>query len=428
LKKLPKKLQSYSEAVEIIDEMLASNKGNNARVLKHLLSYADYQFGQHVAGRDYRERSDGQRISNWDVEIDILLEISYKMADIDAANLSLSAVVRDGKILAHLERSLHILSPWMVIIDSDATNQSNSLSFEKTNYLLGESSNIEGNMALAAGRRNQLDAAEVHCLRRLAHSRRLGIEGEHKTTSIFKALGTYVTLREYQGDFSGAVSFAEEAYNLVVDAYDPVHPQVQKAAGILISSLIKQGDLFNAERFAEQTYQNLRDIKNGMNQEGEEVAMGAHNLADVIYQQDYGDLIKAENLSRESLRIRTRLYDTNNHRIGMNCLHLGRILTNQGKFGDETKELLERSLAIFVVNEGLDGPNIAAGNIDIGRFHYKLAMTQTIISTKRTQLLLAKSYTEEGVQIETKIHNPTHPNYILAASQLSNILRELSKR
>jgi hypothetical protein len=99
---------------------------------------------------------------------------------------------------------------------------------------------------------------------------------------------------------------------------------------------------------------------------------------------------------------------------------------NQGKYGDETKELLERSLAIYVVSEGPDGSNTAAGNITFSQLHYNLAKIQSVISIKRTQLLLAKSYAEEAVRIETKIHNPSHPNCILAASQLSDILRELS--
>jgi hypothetical protein len=69
------------------------------------------------------------------------------------------------------------------------------------------------------------------------------------------------------------VTFAAEAYNLVVDTSDPVHPQVQEAAGYLINSLILIVDLSNAERFAEQTYANHRDIKNGMDQEGKQVAL-----------------------------------------------------------------------------------------------------------------------------------------------------------
>jgi hypothetical protein len=314
----------------------------------------------------------------------------------------------------------------MVTIDFDATNQSNGLSFVQTNHLLEKSCNTELNLATVAMHRNQFDVAEGHCHRCLAYSRKLGIEGEDKTTSIFEALRTYVTLQQRQGDFSSAVSFAEEAYNVCVDAYDPVHPQVQEAAGILINSLIYQGDLLNAERFAEQTYQNLRDIKNGMDQEGEEVAMGAYNLADVILRQDDGDLIKGEKLARESLRIRSRLYGSNHHRIGTSTRLLSRILLKQGKLGDETKELFERSLAISVVNEGPDGLNTAGGNIAISQFHYKLAMIQSTISIKRTQLLLAKSYAEEAVRIVTKILNPTHPSRVGATSLLSDILRELS--
>jgi hypothetical protein len=34
----------------------------------------------------------------------------------------------------------------------------------------------------------------------------------------------------------------------------------------------------------------------------------------------------------------------------------------QGNYGDETKELHERSLAIFIRNEGLDGVNTEGGN------------------------------------------------------------------
>lgn len=36
--------------------------------------------------------------------------------------------------------------------------------------------------------------------------------------------------------------FAEEAYNLVVKPYDPVHREVQVAAGLLIDILITKGD------------------------------------------------------------------------------------------------------------------------------------------------------------------------------------------
>jgi hypothetical protein len=66
-----------------------------------------------------------------------------------------------------------------------------------------------------------------------------------------RAVGSYVELRQRQGDFSGAVTVAEEAYNVFVIAYYCLQPQVQVAAGTLIARLIQKGDLFNSERFAQ---------------------------------------------------------------------------------------------------------------------------------------------------------------------------------
>jgi ATP/maltotriose-dependent transcriptional regulator MalT len=229
-------------------------------------------------------------------------------------------------------------------------------------------------MAYVAINRNQFDVAEGHCHRCLVNSRGLRVEGEDKTTSIIEALGIHIKLRQRQDDIFGAMIFAEEAYNLVVDAYDPVHPQVQEAAGWLIDCLMHKGDLSNAERFEEQTYANLKDIKNGMDQEGEQVAPGAYNLANALFKQEDGDLIKAEGLAREAIRIRDKLYGTHGFRLGSSCQLLARILQTQGKFGDETKEKYERSLAIAVRNEGPDGANTAAVNIAIGQFYYQLAM------------------------------------------------------
>jgi hypothetical protein len=40
-----------------------------------------YQFGTKVAGIDYREREVGERISNWEVEINILNDIYGRLAD-----------------------------------------------------------------------------------------------------------------------------------------------------------------------------------------------------------------------------------------------------------------------------------------------------------------------------------------------------------
>jgi hypothetical protein len=195
---------------------------------------------------------------------------------------------------------------------------------------------------------------------------------------------------------------------------------------MLIECLIQEGDLFNAERFAQQTYENLRDRKNGMDQEGEEVAMGSHNLANVIHRQD-GDLLKAEELAREALRIRSLKHNSDDDRIGASCNLLARILQSQGKFEDETKGLFERSLAIFIRREGPDGINNAISNINSGNYYYELARRQPTVDTKRKYFLISKLHIEEGFRIRTKILGPTHPNTVQAASILSDVISALSR-
>jgi tetratricopeptide (TPR) repeat protein len=277
-------------------------------------------------------------------------------------------------------------------------------------------------MANVVINRNQLDVAEGHCQRCLTYSRKFGVEGGFKITTEFTALCAYAHLRNVQFDYSGAVTFAEEAYNLVVVAYDPVHPEVQEAAGKLIHYLINSGDLFNAERYAQQTYENLKNQENGMDQECEEIATGAFNLANVIYRQD-GDLIRAEKLARDALRIRNQSPNCEN--VGISCALLAEILQQQNKFGDETKKLYERSLALFTRYEGTDAINTANGNDRIGQFHYDLAKIQITIGERRKHLLLAKSYFKEVVRIEIKVRGPTHPKTAIALSSLSYVSIDL---
>jgi hypothetical protein len=156
------------------------------------------------------------------------------------------------------------------------------------------------------------------------------------------------------------------------------------------------------------------------------MARGAYNFADIISRQDDGDLIKAEGLAREALRIRDKLHGAHDSRGGVTYLLLAKILQKQGKLGGETNELFERSLAICGRNEGPDGVNTAEVNREIGQFHYKIAMASSVVHTKRTQLLLAKSYSDEAVRIEIKIYSPNHPYRVAVSSLLSDILRELS--
>jgi tetratricopeptide (TPR) repeat protein len=416
LKKLSKNIQPFREVLPVIKEILASPKGNDLRVLEHLLSYAEYQFGNQVLGIDYRERGDGERISNWKADIGILYDINNRIVDVLEEDVSLSNISRHNKLFPHVEKSISLLRPCYVHLEPDPSNENNCLNIDQKTHLLNISHFAEGRMASLTMERNQFDEAEEHCQRCLVSSRRFEVEGEMKTTLIFEALSRYVSLRSRQGNNSGSVEFAEEAYNFVVEAYDPVHPQVQQAANLLIESLIRVGNFYDAERYAEVTYGNLKDHKNGMDQESEAIARGAYSFADVMCRKG-GDLIKAERLAREALSIRSQLYSSNNYQLALSCSLLANILKKQEKLGDETKELLERALAIYIRHQGPDGVNTAGGNINLGNFYLQLAGVHNDVPF----LLQAKAYFEEAVRIHTKIYSPTHPSAQFAVPQLTRL-------
>lgn len=73
----------------------------------------------------------------------------------------------------------------------------------------------------------------------------------------------------------------------------------------------------------------------------------------MIFQQN-GDLVKAEELARECLRITYLRNDSNHHSVGSNSNFLANVLIAQGKLGDETKGLYELFLANSIRNEGPD--------------------------------------------------------------------------
>jgi hypothetical protein len=87
------------------------------------------------------------------------------------------------------------------------------------------------------------------------------------------------------------------------------------------------------------------------------VARGYHDLADVINQQR-GDMVKAEMLAGESLRIRV-LMNSNSIFAEDSISLLASILVSRDKLGSETKELFEQSLASSIRNFGPDGVNTA---------------------------------------------------------------------
>jgi hypothetical protein len=111
LKQLSSQLQPFHEAIRIKDEVLTSKKGKDCRVLEHLLSYLEYQFGGKVIGIDYRESGNRERTNNWKVEVEILHDIYDSLVFLYLSNNSLSMINRCEMSFPHLKRSLSLLNP-----------------------------------------------------------------------------------------------------------------------------------------------------------------------------------------------------------------------------------------------------------------------------------------------------------------------------
>jgi hypothetical protein len=111
----------------------------------------------------------------------------------------------------------------VINLDSDASDGIDSLREDQINYLVEQLFNIELNISIITMQRRQFDLAEGHCQRCLAYSKRYRLEGEEKITKIFEAL-SLCSVQDHQHNYSGALFFAEKCYNLVVEAYNLVHP------------------------------------------------------------------------------------------------------------------------------------------------------------------------------------------------------------
>jgi tetratricopeptide (TPR) repeat protein len=213
-------------------------------------------------------------------------------------------------VLPQNVKILELLRPWYISLGSDASLDRKQINF---NLILLSDSEQEASGILKC--REEFSLAEDHLKRALSYVKRYEGAEELKTKGLFSVLKDYCNLRGRQGDFAVALSFAEEAYNCAAEAYNPVHPEVQVAAGALIRCLTHTGNLQSAETFAQMTLDILRDPANKMDQEGEQVGIGYYNLAKVIGALNNDDP-KAEKFAREALRIRIKLYGSGHLYVG----------------------------------------------------------------------------------------------------------------
>jgi hypothetical protein len=181
--------------------------------LRHLFSYAEYQFGDRVPGKPYRERSNCDRIDNWEVEIEILAGIGRKIYNTSNTDESLSVIDSGNLRMPYLLKMHNIYLPY--IQDKDLVNG-----------IFKILSLIDRDIALIYMKRNESDMAKCYCQQALSHARLCERSEDEKVNLINESLMLCCDLEVCQKNYVEALSFAEEAYILVSTTYNPVHPKV----------------------------------------------------------------------------------------------------------------------------------------------------------------------------------------------------------
>lgn len=427
LKKLQSQLQPNLEVFKVIEDTckeIPVKKQLALRVLRHLITYSKQQFGDRVPGKGFRERVNGESINDFTFEIILLIAIYGKMVKVHEDDESQSVLACCNMLYPIQVEMFDLLKPWSAWLNS--TPRSELIDRGHINDLLLILSENERNMSVVLMHRNQYNLADSHCQRALTYARQYEDGAGEKGDQLCRVLKSFHELRYAQGNAADALPFIEEMYNSVAVIYNPAHPKVLEAASDLINGLIAKGDLVRAELFSQMTLASLKDPKNGLNQQSEEVAKGYYDVANVINQLKGGDLVKGEMHIRESLRIRTRLYDVNHQYVGITGGLLARILQAQGKFTDEVKDLFERSIAINIKHFGPDGSNTAVSFSNLGRYYVQLQEKPSTPQNMIFCLRLAQINFKESVRIYTKNLGRDHPKTMRFSASLLEISTALS--
>jgi hypothetical protein len=131
LKKLShQKLQPFNAVQLLVEEIYEENdkeKQPDTKILLHLISYAEYQFGDRVPGNEvYRER-DGERVDNWQIEIELLHPLYNSMVNIYVADDSISKIATNNLSLPYFSKTLNLSRPWSSRTNISVGNQNHIL-------------------------------------------------------------------------------------------------------------------------------------------------------------------------------------------------------------------------------------------------------------------------------------------------------------
>jgi tetratricopeptide (TPR) repeat protein len=410
LEKLGKDLLPFDQVLKRINQLTklwkdcesSQNISYGLKVLKYLLAFAEYQYGKALSGKSFRERPDGSRVDNMFADIE-LWQISSTLGS-RLYNLRTSDSYVEAEL--YFLKARESLLIWEHLLNS---NQN----FAERSKLLGMLSTTERYLADLYASQSRFIEAEQKCSECLKFARQTSAENE--TIEVFKALRTYGYLHERQSNYDKAISFFEDAYICVSEAYGPVHPRVQEAAGYLTDSLLQSQNFCRAEGYARINYESLIDPHNGIDPNSFEVARGAQQLAQICYlaPSNLGTATvsyeEGEYLARKALKIVERIFHCDHINVGSSLNDLANVLHESRNFGDETRDLYMRVLLIYCTCEGPDGRLVMESHSNLGALHQRRGLVPGVSDVYcKSELLLSKSHFEKSLRISMLVNGTDH--------------------
>ena len=381
------------------------------KVLKYLLSFAEYQYGESQVGNTFRERMDGHRVDNRIADTE-LWQISSTLGN-RLYNQRTKSSYQEAEV--YFLKARVTLERWRVSADES--------NVETILPMLSEKLSItERYLADLYASQGRFEEAEYHCSECLKFATRT--VGECHTIELFKALRTYGYLHERQSNYVKAISYFEDAYICVSEAYGPVHPRVQEAAGYLTDSLLQSKSYARAEGYARINYESLIDPSSGISPDSFEVARGAQQLAQICYStpSNLGIVTVGYEegvlLARKALLIIERVFPPDHINVGSSINDLARVLLKSGCLGDETRDLFRRALAVYIVCDGADGLLVMEACENLGSLHFQRGSICVCTDQMKIEFRFSDRYFNEALRISLIVFGQGHE----ATSQLRESL------
>ena len=251
----------------------------------------------------------------------------------------------------------------------------------------------------------QYDKADSVLTRALAAHRRAG---GSMTPGTSTAMSNLASVYQAKGKFDRSEELYREALAIERKLYGDRHLDVAKDLNSLGVLLWRVGGR-NAE--ADSAVRAGLEIRRAvLDPDHPDVIISQHNLAAVLFSN--GDTKGAEELEREVIVKRRRLYPGGHDNIAIALQQLQDILAAQGRY-EEAESTLVEALAIRRKWLGADHPQTSALVANLGVINYRMR-----------RLPQAEAATREALDLFRRTLGPEHPTTLTTLNNLGAILGE----